>query len=89
MKLVYKLYKVHKVYKVFFRLYCLFVFVRQLSAGGVNIFSFTASHVNHDIFALEEPDKLIPVRVGAVAIGGVVNLVVLDNVDFYGELPTE
>ena len=64
-------------------------FVGQLSASGVNVFSFAATDIHHDIFTFEVANKLIPAGIRTVTVGGVVHFVVLDNVDFHGELPTK
>ena len=67
----------------------LFVLVGKLPASRVDVFAFTAAYVDHDVFAFEEADELIPVSVQTVVIGGVVYFVVFYNVNFHGKLPTE
>ena len=65
------------------------VFVGQLPASRIDVFSFAATDIHHDIFAFEVADELIPAGIRTVTVGGVVHFVVLDNVDFHGELPTK
>ena len=66
-----------------------FILVRQLPASRIYIFTFAAADVDHDVLAFEEANELIPVRVGTVAVGCVVDLVIFDDIDFHGELTTE
>ena len=65
------------------------IFVGQLPASRINIFSFAATDIHHDIFAFELANKLVPAGIRAVTVGGIVHFVVLDNVDFHGKLPAE
>ena len=66
-----------------------FILVRQLPASRIYIFTFAAADVDHDVFAFEEADELVPVRVGTVAVGGVVDFVIFDDIYFHRELTTE
>ena len=65
------------------------VFVGQLPASRIDVFSFAATDIYHDMFAFEVADELIPAGIRTVTVGGVVHFVVLDDVDFHGELPAE